>query len=239
MAEVTVVAALLCWAPSTASGDGFNDWPGALVEADEVDVVAALQGWAWPERGAYGALQLQVGLAETVELSVTAAAGRESGRFAGDGVYVQPRLALSDQLSVTLGCIAPLPQGTRSFSLVAGLTHTLWLAPKRWKLNWNLFATAPTATFVDAPPELYLVAVVERRLSATLGIYVEVDLTRTWRTPQTAVDVFAGAEWTLTPDHVLNAAVQLPLTPGPVDPRGAVAGLWYSYTLEHGVGSAR
>jgi len=226
-AFAVVLAGALIGFCSAALADGYNDWPGELVPSGEIDVVPSIGGKAHPNLSAYWQLQLEIGLPAGFELSVIAAMWNHGSEWQGDGLYLQPRVALTTLFSATAGFYVPFDSLNGELGLIAGLTHTVWLQKDAWKFNWNVFGTTNLRL---QSPEIYGVGVLERRINDDFGIYAELDVTYpSDGVGPTVFDTFAGVEWVLD-DDALNIALMWTAAPDG-DPRAIGVGFWYSRRL--------
>lgn len=225
LTALLVAVAASAWVPALA--DGFNDWPGELVEPGEVDLVPSIQGARLPVLSSYSQLQLEIGLSPGTELSVIAAVGHEGTTIAGDGLYVQPRVALGPLLSATLGVYVPFGDDGSGLGVIAGVVDSVKFGKGRYKLNLNVFLTADSASIGEVMPQIYAVAMLQRQLTDVVAVYVEADLTRPQGGGAMLVEAFAGVQLDINDDNAVNVAAMVPTRPT-FEPRELMLGVWFS-----------
>lgn len=222
-----LAAAVIFFAAAPCHADGYNDWAGAVADPGELYVVPAVQPVLTSTWSAYWQLQFQLGLADKIDLITSLATTQVGGAFEHDGLYVQPRYAISDQTSVSLGLFVPASVADTGVSLIPGVFSTTWLSPERWKLNWNATFYVPVAA--PAGVETFSVGVLERRFSPGFSVFFEGDLHGT--VDALALDVLVGALWELSDVDSLNVSLMMPTVPKP-EPGALAVGVWYARGIE-------
>lgn len=210
--------------------DGYNDWGGEVAAPGEIYAVPAISAAAAPDWYAYWQLQVQVGLEKRLDLLFTLATTQQSTGWTHDGVYIQPRWAVTDTLNLSLGWFVPGNVAADPLSLLPGVFQTIQTSDEVWLVNWNFVATMP----IRAPGDVsYFAPVVcQRKFSDTVAGYVEVDLYGPLNMPgDVAIDVFVGTQVELSDVDTLNVSLMLPAKPD-FEPTGLALGVWWARGFE-------